>query len=100
MAQPHAQSLSRRFESATMRALRVVLGVPWITGRIGDPIDDERRQTRIGAFFDRRPRLLRTLAIVALIWGVGYLTWRIGWSATDSIPLAFGMLITTENYGL
>jgi cellulose synthase (UDP-forming) len=100
MAQPHAQSLSRRFESATMRALRVVLGVPWITGRIGDPIDDERRQTRIGAFFDRRPRLLRTLAIVALIWGVGYLTWRIGWSATDSSPLAFGMLLTTEIYGL
>ncbi len=57
-------------------------------------------QTRVGRFFDRRPLLLRTLAIVALLWGVGYLTWRIGWSGEGASPVAFGMLLVTEIYGI
>jgi cellulose synthase (UDP-forming) len=95
-----ASSLSRRLENGAMHVVRVALGVPWITGRIGDPVDDERRQTRLGAFFDRRPLLLRALAVAALVWGVGYIAWRIGWSATGSSPVAFGMLLATEVYGL
>jgi cellulose synthase (UDP-forming) len=83
-----------------MRALQILLGVPWITGRIGDPVDDERRQTKLGAFFDARPRLLRAVALLALAWGVAYLTWRIGWSGRGTNPVAFGMLLTTEIYGL
>src|SRR5689334_6384338 len=57
-------------------------------------------QTRLGRFFDRHPVVLRTLAIVALLWGVGYLTWRVGWSAEGASPVAFGMLLVTEVYGL
>jgi glycosyl transferase family 2/PilZ domain-containing protein len=57
-------------------------------------------QTRIGRYFDRHPRVLRTLALVALLWGVGYLTWRIGWSGEGASPLAFAMLLATEIYGL
>lgn len=57
-------------------------------------------QTRIGRFFDRRPLLLRSLAIVALLWGVGYLTWRIGWSSQGADPVAYGMLLVTEIYGI
>jgi cellulose synthase (UDP-forming) len=57
-------------------------------------------QTRIGQFFDRHPGLLRGLALTALIWGVGYLTWRIGWSGQGASPLAFWMLLVTEIYGL
>ena len=38
--------------------------------------------------------------MVALLWGVGYLTWRIGWSGQGASPLAFGMLLVTEIYGL
>jgi cellulose synthase (UDP-forming) len=57
-------------------------------------------QTRIGRFFDRQTWLLRTLAVVALIWGLGYLTWRIGWSGQGASPLAFAMLLVTEVYGL
>jgi Glycosyltransferase like family 2/PilZ domain len=57
-------------------------------------------QTRLGRFFERRPWLLRSLAVVALLWGLGYLTWRIGWSAEGSSPVLFAMLLATEIYGL
>jgi cellulose synthase (UDP-forming) len=57
-------------------------------------------QTKAGRFFDRHPSLLRTLALLALAWGVGYLTWRIGWSGQGASPVAFAMLLATEVYGL
>jgi cellulose synthase (UDP-forming) len=57
-------------------------------------------QTRVGRFFDRRPLVLRMLAIVALLWGVGYLIWRIGWSSQGASPVAYGMLLVTEIYGI
>jgi cellulose synthase (UDP-forming) len=61
---------------------------------------DSGEQTRAGRFFDRHPRLLRTLALVALLWGVGYLTWRVGWSGEGASPVLFAMLLVTELYGL
>ncbi len=61
---------------------------------------DRGEQTRTGKFFDEHPRLLRVLALAALLWGLGYLTWRIGWSGEGASPLAFGMLLVTEVYGL
>jgi Glycosyl transferase family group 2/PilZ domain len=57
-------------------------------------------QTRFGRFFDRHPALLRSLAIIALLWGLGYLTWRIGWSGEGASPVAFAMLLVTEIYGI
>jgi cellulose synthase (UDP-forming) len=57
-------------------------------------------QTRIGRFFDQRPRVLRALALIALVWGAGYLTWRVGWSGEGANPVAFAMLLATEVYGL
>jgi cellulose synthase (UDP-forming) len=57
-------------------------------------------QTRVGRFFDQHPRLLRGLALIALLWGVGYLTWRIGWSGEGASPILFAMLLVTELYGL
>jgi cellulose synthase (UDP-forming) len=57
-------------------------------------------QTKVGRFFDRHPRLLRSLALLALIWGLGYLTWRIGWSGQGANRVAFAMLLATEVYGL
>lgn len=57
-------------------------------------------QTRIGRWFDRHPVPLRAFALCALVWGVGYLTWRIGWSWQGASPVAFAMLIVTEIYGL
>jgi cellulose synthase (UDP-forming) len=57
-------------------------------------------QTPLGRFFDRHPLLLRALAIGALLWGLGYLAWRIGWSGEGASPVAFSMLLATEVYGL
>ena len=57
-------------------------------------------QTRVGRFFDLHPKLLRTLALAALVWGLGYLTWRVGWSREGANPIAFAMLLATEVYGL
>jgi cellulose synthase (UDP-forming) len=57
-------------------------------------------QTSLGRFVDRHPRLLRAFALLALVWGVAYLTWRIGWSAEGASPVAFSMLLVTEIYGL
>jgi cellulose synthase (UDP-forming) len=57
-------------------------------------------QTSIGRWFDRHPVQLRAFALCALIWGVGYLTWRIGWSGQGASPVAFVMLLITEAYGL
>ncbi len=90
----------RRLRTGSLNGLRLLLGVPWITGRVGGVADDGRRQTRLGAFFDRRPLLLRTLAILALVWGVAYLTWRVGWSGEGTSPVPFAMLLATEVYGL
>jgi cellulose synthase (UDP-forming) len=61
---------------------------------------DSREQTRIGRFFDDHPTLMRALAVVALLWGLGYLTWRVGWSAEGASPVLFTMLLVTEVYGL
>ena len=57
-------------------------------------------QTKTGRVFDRHTWLLRALALLALAWGVGYLTWRIGWSGQGASPVAFAMLLATEVYGL
>ncbi|HEX2071061.1 MAG TPA: glycosyltransferase family 2 protein [Thermoleophilaceae bacterium] len=93
-------SFARRLRGVAYDGLRLVLGVPWITGRLGGVVDDGRRQTRLGAFFDRHPLLLRSLAIVALIWGAVYMTWRIGWSGEGANPFVFVTLLITEVYGL
>ncbi len=60
----------------------------------------DNSQTPLGRFFDRRPALLRGLAILALLWGVGYLIWRFGWSGEGANPVLFAMLLATEVYGL
>jgi glycosyl transferase family 2/PilZ domain-containing protein len=57
-------------------------------------------QTRSGRFFDNHPLPLRAFALLALVWGAGYLTWRIGWSGEGANPVLFAMLLITEIYGI
>jgi cellulose synthase (UDP-forming) len=59
-----------------------------------------KEQTRIGQFFNRHPVPLRLFAVCALLWGVGYLIWRFGWSGQGANPVLFTMLLITEVYGL
>ncbi len=59
----------------------------------------DHRQTQIGRVFDTHPLLLRVVALLALIWGIAYLGWRIGWSGQGASPIAFTMLLVTEVYG-
>ena len=82
------------------RTLRLLLGTSWIAGRVGVEARGRDARPRYGRFFDRHPRLPRALALVALAWGVGYLTWRVGWSGEGANPIAFAMLLVTEVYGL
>jgi len=89
-----------RLRGGSYLLLRALLGVPWITGRLGGVADNGRRQTRIGGWFDRHPLVLRALALVALVWGAGYLTWRIGWSGEGANPFVFVTLLVTELYGI
>jgi cellulose synthase (UDP-forming) len=75
--------------------------MPQDRGRRGrcTPVQDSE-QTRVGRFFDRHPVPLRLFAVCALVWGVGYLIWRFGWSGEGANPVLFGMLLVTEVYGL
>ncbi len=90
----------RRFSSrgGTFRIKGPKLKVATVGTDAGDVRDSE--QTRFGRFFDRHPLLLRSFALLALLWGIAYLTWRIGWSAEGTSPVLFAMLLLTEVYGL
>src|SRR5262249_45470363 len=71
-----------------------------LAGRADERGVQGTEQTRLGRFFDSNPLLLRTLAIAAFLWGIGYLTWRIGWSGQGANPVLFPVLLVTEVYGL
>ncbi|HEY1285310.1 MAG TPA: glycosyltransferase [Solirubrobacterales bacterium] len=40
------------------------------------------------------------LAVVALLWFLAYLTWRVGWSGRGANPFLYAMLLVTEVYAL
>jgi cellulose synthase (UDP-forming) len=82
------------------RTLRLLLGTSWIAGRVGVEARGGDARPRYGRFFERHRRLTCALALMALIWGAGYLTWRIGWTGTGANPLTFAMLLVTELYGI
>ncbi|HXE45429.1 MAG TPA: glycosyltransferase [Conexibacter sp.] len=82
------------------RALQFALGTAWIAGRVGTEARGASARPRYGLFFERHPRLSRTLALAALAWGAVYLTWRIGWTGVNTSPITFTMLLVTELYGI
>ena len=72
-------------------------------------LDDRERRTsaraadfvptaRSGVWW-RNGWLVRTLAVLALVWGACYLTWRIGWSGQGASPGLFVLLLAAEIFG-
>lgn len=82
------------------RALQLALGTTWIAGRVGTEARGANARPRYGLFFERHQRLTRALALTALVWGAGYLTWRVGWTGRNTSPVTFTMLLVTELYGI
>lgn len=56
-------------------------------------------QTRYGAWWSRHPRAIRAVALLALMWTGGYLTWRLGWSADGTSWALWFPLLLAEMFG-
>lgn len=82
------------------RTLKLLLGASWIAGRVGVEARGDAARPRYGRFFERHQALARAVALAALVWGAVYLTWRIGWTGTDTNPVTFTLLLVTELYGI
>lgn len=89
-----------RWRSVTHAIPRVLLGIPPRSFADGSRVLAGRSQTRWGAWWDRHPRLLRAVALLAITWVAAYLVWRVGWSWHGANPWLWGMLFTAEAYGL
>jgi len=65
----------------------------------------DRRQVPIASvvetrpFWWRHPVLVQVVSVAALVWGVGYLVWRIGWSGRGTPLALFLALLAAELFG-
>ena len=60
------------------------------------PVHQERA---VSEFWWRHPHLVQVAAIVALVWGAGYLIWRAGWSGAGVPAWLFWPLLCAEAFG-
>jgi len=51
------------------------------------------------SWWTARGRAVQVVAAMALVWGVAYLTWRIGWSGRGAAPVPYWILLAAELYG-
>jgi cellulose synthase (UDP-forming) len=79
---------------------RILLGTPAPSASSDFAAGMGRTQARWGGWWDRHPRLLRGLALLALAWMLVYLVWRAGWSWHDADPWLGGPLLAVEIFGL
>ncbi len=81
---------------------RRLLGMPLRAFAPGSasPTAVGRAQAPWGRWWDARPRMLRALALIAIVWMVVYLVWRVGWSWHGASRWLWGALLVTELYGL
>lgn len=47
-----------------------------------------------------RNRWIQVVAVAALVWGLAYMIWRVGWTGTDTNPALFWSLLIAEAVGL
>ena len=78
----------------------ILVGAPTRVLSGESPTYAGRTQTRMGAWWERHPRLLHGLALLALTWVTVYLIWRIGWSWQGASRWLGVMLLVAEGYGL
>ena len=69
-----------------------------VTDGPGDRQATRAPQTRSGRWWELHPRLLRTVAVVALVWGCAYLGWRLLETGRAANPEAFYVLWFVELY--
>jgi len=69
-----------------------------VTDGPGDWQATRAPQTRPGRWWELHPRLLRTVAVVALVWGCAYLGWRLLETGRAANPEAFYVLWFVELY--
>ena len=55
-------------------------------------------QTRIGGWWEDHPVALRTLGVIALVWGVAWLGYRTAFSWRGANPVAFAALVLVEAF--
>jgi cellulose synthase (UDP-forming) len=79
---------------------RVLLGTPSRPFANGSPTLAGRTQTRWGAWWGDRPRLLHGIALLAIAWMAVYLFWRVGWSWHGASRWLWAPLLVAESYGL
>ncbi len=66
---------------------------------------EHRRRPQVTArpapasWWGEHDRAVRVVAAVALIWGVAYLTWRLGWSWRGAAPIPYAVLAAAELFG-
>jgi cellulose synthase (UDP-forming) len=78
---------------------RFLIGMPPRPFADGSRVLAGRAQTRWGLWWDRHPRMLHGVALLALTWMTAYLVWRVGWSWRGADPWLWGMLLAAEAYG-
>ena len=81
-------------------AIELLLGMPRRGRARGEVALAGRAQVPWGRWWERHPRLLRSLALLALVWMLVYLVWRVGWSWQDANPWLGGALLVAELFGL
>lgn len=69
-----------------------------VTDGPGDWQATRAPQTRSGRWWELHPRLLRMVAVVALVWGCAYLGWRLLETGRAANPEAFCVLWFVELY--
>ncbi|MFA5883176.1 MAG: glycosyltransferase [Acidimicrobiia bacterium] len=75
--------------------------------RVLEQVDDRRRAPEPvsavpsprGGFWARHEPLVKFVAVLALLLGLVYLTWRIGWTSAGISPILFVPLLAAEIFG-
>lgn len=86
--------------ATTLRRPNTDAGAPAGQNDVSSPLGTARHspQTRVGAWWEAHPRLLRAVTVLALAWGAAYMTYRLFFSWRGAEPADFALLWGVELY--